>query len=170
MTAFFRTVGWVSLALAALVKLILGAIVVLVILEVLLRNLGYRPIAWSVSATEFGLLYAAFLPMPWLVRIKGHVFVEFLRKALPGAARVALEKTVYVVAIILCLYLAWYGAASLIDAVRTGAYETRTFDMPRWAIFLPITVGFALSALEWLRYLVGPDSLYSYDILEREGL
>jgi TRAP-type C4-dicarboxylate transport system permease small subunit len=170
MDTLFRAVGWISLALASLVKLILGGVVVLVIADVVLRNLGYRPIAWGVSATEYGLLYAGFLPMPWLVRSKGHVFVEFLRKLLPGGARLALEKIVYVVAIALCLYLAFYAIASLIEAVRTSAYETRTFDMPRWAIFLPIAVGFSLSALEWLRYLLGRDSLYEYNVLEQEGL
>lgn len=108
--------------------------------------------------------------MPWLVRTKGHVFVEFLRKALPAGGRVVLEKIVYAIAIALCLYLTYYALTGLIDAANTGAYETRTFDMPRWAIYLPITVGFFLSAIEWLRYLVGHDSLYAYDILEREGL
>ncbi|MCQ8782149.1 TRAP transporter small permease [Mangrovibrevibacter kandeliae] len=170
MDTFFKLVGWLSLALAALVKLILAAIVVEVISDVVLRNLNYRPISWGVSATEYGLLYSAFLPMPWLVRIKGHVFVEFLRRALPGPGRLVLEKLVYAVCIGLCLYLTWYAFAAFLDAVGTGAYETKTFDMPKWLIFLPISLGFFLSALEWTRYLVGRDSLYDIDVLDREGL
>ena len=170
MDTFFKIVGWASLALASLVKLILAAIVIEVVADVVLRNLNYRPIGWGVSATEYGLLYAAFLPMPWLVRIKGHVFVEFLRRALPETGRVLLEKLVYAVCVGLSLYLTWYAFSAFLDALRTGAYETKTFDMPKWLIFLPIAIGFFLSALEWVRYLVGSDSLYNVDPLEREGL
>ncbi len=170
MQNFFKVVGWASFALATLVKLMLAAIVVEVVADVVLRNLNYRPIAWGVSATEYGLLYAAFLPMPWLVRIKGHVFVEFLRRALPAGGRVVLEKLVYALCIGLCLYLTYFAFASALEALNTGAYETKTFDMPKWLIFLPIAIGFFLSALEWLRYLVGHDSLYNVDPLEREGL
>ena len=167
---FFKLVGWLSLALASLVKLILAAIVIEVVSDVVLRNLNYRPISWGVSATEYGLLYSAFLPMPWLVHTKGHVFVEFLRRALPQGGRLILEKLVYALCIALCLYLTWYAFGAFLGALKTGAYETKTFDMPKWLIFLPISVGFFLSALEWTRYILGHDSLYDVDPLEREGL
>jgi TRAP-type C4-dicarboxylate transport system permease small subunit len=170
MDAFFAALGRVSWFLAMLVKLILAAIVVEVISDVVLRNLNLRPLAWGVSATEYGLLYAAFLPMPWLVRTKGHVFVEFLRKTLSARAQVILEKTVYCVCIALCLYLFYFAAAALAGAWRSGAYETRTFDMPKWLIYLPVAVGFLLSAVEWTRYLLTDDSLYHYDPLQQEGL
>ncbi|MCB8840317.1 TRAP transporter small permease [Aurantimonas sp. VKM B-3413] len=170
MGTFFKLVGWLSLALASLVKLILAAMVVEVVSDVVLRNLDYRPISWGVSATEYGLLYSAFLPMPWLVRTKGHVFVEFLRRALPPAGRLVLEKLVYALCIALSLYLTWYAFDAFLNALATGAYETKTFDMPKWLIFLPIAIGFFLSALEWSRYLLGHDSLYDVDILDREGL
>jgi TRAP-type C4-dicarboxylate transport system permease small subunit len=170
MDAFFAAVGRVSWFLAVLVKLILAAIVVEVISDVVLRNLNLRPLSWGVSATEYGLLYSAFLPMPWLVRTKGHVFVEFLRKSLPTRGQVILERIVYCVCIALCLYLFYYAAGELAVAWRTGAYEMRTFDMPKWLIDLPVCIGFLLSALEWLRYLLCDDSLYHYNVLEQEGL
>ncbi|MEX6507838.1 TRAP transporter small permease [Jiella sp. M17.18] len=170
METFFKLVGWLSLALASLVKLILAAIVIEVVSDVVLRNLNFRPISWGVSATEYGLLYSAFLPVPWLVRTKGHVFVEFLRRALPQGGRLVLEKAVYALCIGLCLYLTFYAFAAFLDALATGAYETKTFDMPKWLIFLPISLGFFLSALEWCRYIVGHDSLYDIDVLDREGL
>jgi hypothetical protein len=41
--------------------------------------------------------------------------------------------------------------------------------MPRWLIFAPMVVGLWLSAIEFLRYLVGRDSIYAIDVHEMEG-
>lgn len=170
MDRLFDWTGRVSFALVVVTKLLLAAIVVLVVADVVVRNLGLRPIPWAVSAAEYSLLYAAFLPMPWLVRTRGHVFVEFLRKALPPVAQRVLEKAVYVACVALCLYLGGYALAGLAAAWADGAYETRTFDMPQWLVLLPVTLGFLMSALEWLRFLAGRASLYDIDPLEMEGL
>ncbi|WP_102224817.1 TRAP transporter small permease [Acidimangrovimonas sediminis] len=170
MEKFFGAVGWASWCLAAITKLILAAIVIEVVADVALRNLNLRPIGWGISAIEYGLLYAAFLPMPWLVHIKGHVFVEFLRKALPEGGRRVLERVVYLVCVGLCVYVTWVSAGMTWEAWQTGSYETKTFDMPNWAIYAPVCLGFLLSTLEWLRFLVGQASLYDLGVLEREGL
>lgn len=170
MKTLFDMTGRLSEALAAVAKVLLGLMILFVVADVAFRNLGLRPLSWAVSGSEYILLYAAFLPMPWLVHSKGHVFVEFLRNILPPQGRVVLEKIVYLACIVLCLYLGAYALLSLIDAFQSGAYETRSFDMPKWAVFMPITLGFFLSAIEWLRYLLGHDTLYNLDPLEVEGL
>ena len=131
--------------------------------------MGLRPLTWATSVAEYLLLYAAFLPMPALVRGKGHVFVEFMRQPMAPAARRVCEVAVYLVCIAICAYLGWVATAHGVEALKTGAYETRTFDMPRWLVFLPMALGFWLSVLEWLRYLLGHDSLYNIDPLSMEG-
>jgi TRAP-type C4-dicarboxylate transport system permease small subunit len=168
MNRVFDASGRVSLVLAVITKLMLGAIVLLVTADVAARNLA-RPLAWSVSLTEYLLIYVTFLPMPALVRGKGHVCADFVRTYLPVSIRRVLESAVYVLCVAICLYLGWVAFASLIDSVRTGAYDVRTFDMPRWLIFLPMVIGLWLSALEFLRYLLGRDSIYALDIREMEG-
>lgn len=170
MQTLFSLVGRLSWSLATAAKLLLGGLVVLVVADVAFRNIGGRPINWAVSVAEYILLYTAFLPLPWLVRNKGHVFVEFLRNILPPLARDILEKIVYLLCVALCIYLGSYAASSMIEAYRTDAFESRTFDMPQWLIFLPIVVGFFGGALEWLRFLVGIDTMYNIAPTEREGL
>ncbi|NKN39281.1 TRAP transporter small permease [Agrobacterium sp. a22-2] len=170
MKVFFDLTGKLSEALAALTKVMIGLMVVFVVADVAVRNFGFRPLSWAISGSEYILLYSAFLPMPWLVHIKGHVFVEFLRNLFPPAGRIVLEKLVYLTCIALCLYLGGIALSSFIGAIQSGDYETRTFDMPKWGVFLPIMIGFFLSAIEWLRYLLGFDTLYNLDPLEVEGL
>lgn len=169
MNAFFGMLGRVGHTLSRLTMLLLGALVVVVVADVAVRTLGLRPLAWASSTAEYILLYAAFLPMPALVRNKGHVFVEFLRAPMTLPMRRVCEVAVYAVCVVICAYLAWVATASGITAWREGAYETRTFDMPKWLVYLPMAIGFALSTFEWLRFLLGRDTLYDVDPLTKEG-
>ena len=168
MDTFFALTGRVSNALAVITKLLLGVIVVLVVADVAMRNLA-KPIAWSTSLTEYLMIYVAFLSAPALVRQKGHVCADFLRQAMPTVVQRVLEKFVYVLCIVLCLYLGGVAMQSLIEAVQSRSYDVRTFDLPKWLIYLPITLGLWLSAAEFLRFLTGRDSIYALDVREMEG-
>ena len=170
MERFFDIVGWLSWACASAAKLLIGAVILMVVADVAVRNLGLKALTWGISASEYSLLYITFLAMPWLVRNKGHVFVVFLRALFPPAVQRLLEKLVYLTCIALCLYLGWVAWSSMMIAWHKGSFESRTFDMPKWAIYLPICVGFGLSALEWLRFLITPASIYDVNPLEAEGI
>ncbi len=168
MDGLFDASGRISQALAVLTKLLLATVVVLVSADVAARNFA-RPLAWSVSLTEYLLVYITFLSMPALVRGKGHVCADFIRSALPGSLRRGIEIGVYALCIGICLYLGWVAFGSAAASLRSGSYDVRTFDMPRWLIFAPMIVGLWLSALEFLRYLLGRDSIYAVDAREMEG-
>jgi TRAP-type C4-dicarboxylate transport system permease small subunit len=168
MDALFKVSGQLAHGLAVLTKLLLAMIVCIVVADVAMRNLA-RPVAWTTSLTEYLLIYVAFLPAPLLVRLKGHVCADFLRTALPTAIQRPLEKLVYVLCIAICLFLGGIAGQALVDSVRTGAYDVRTFDMPKWLIYLPMLVGFWLSAIEFMRYLAGLDSIYAVDVRDVEG-
>ena len=167
--AFFAGLGRCSRALAALAMVLIGALIVIVVADVVVRSAGLRPLAWASTTAEYILLYAAFLPMPALVRGKGHVFVEFLRIGLNPTMRRLAEQAVYLVCIVICAWLGWIATAGVVRGWIDGSYETRTFDVPSWLIYLPIALGFVLSALEWLRLLLGEDSMYRIDPGAREG-
>ena len=168
MDGLFRVTGWLASALAILAKLILGLIVLLVVGDVAMRNLA-RPLAWGASLTEYLLIYVAFLPAPMLVRLKGHVCADFLRTALPRNVQRIAERAVYVLCIALCVFLGAIAFQALIESTRTGSYDVRTFDMPKWVIFLPMVIGFWLSAIEFLRFLMGRDSIYAIAAKDVEG-
>lgn len=163
--AWSQRIGWL---LARLSMLLLGLIVLLVSADVLMRNLGHS-LVWSASLVEYLLVYATFLPMPALVRAKAHVCADFARRALPAGLRALIERAVYALCVAICVYLGTVAGASLVETAHSGAFEMRTFDMPRWLIYLPMVVGLWLSALEFLRYLLGADSLYDTDPTQLEG-
>lgn len=168
MDRLFEISGRIAEALAVITKVLLAAIVLLVCADVAARNFA-RPLVWGVSLTEYLLIYIAFLPMPALVRSKGHVCADFIRTSLPLPVRRVIERGVYVLCLAICLYLGWIALTSGLASLKSGAYEVRTFDMPRWLIFAPMVVGLWLSAIEFVRYLIGRDSIYAIDAREMEG-
>ena len=169
MKSFFDLSGRLSWLMSVCARLLIGALVVLVVADVAVRNAGLRPLAWAVNTSEFFLLYITFLSMPWLVRQKGHVFVEFLRVVLPDRAKLVLARVIYFACLVLCLYLAWVAGKSFALAIARGTYEMRTFDIPKWVVFAPMIAAFVLSSVEWLRYLLGYDDFYDRDILDVGG-
>jgi len=58
---------------------------------VAVRNLGYQSSAHFFTFTEYALLVVPCLGAPWLVREKGHVYVEILLMALSDRQRAVLR-------------------------------------------------------------------------------
>lgn len=159
MIRLFDISGWISKALAVVCCVVLAVIAAITVIDVVAREIGVQLIG-RVAVSEYGLLYAAMLGAPYLVRTGGHVFVDALLQGLPRAVRFLLEKAIYLLCIAICLYLGWFCLDLGYRALVTGDFDSRSFDMPRWLIYLPMVVGFFVCAVEFLRYLIGPSSMY----------
>ncbi len=159
MTRLFDITGWLCKALAAVCCVILAVIAAITVFDVVGRELGIQFVG-RVAISEYGLLYASMLGAPYLVRTGGHVFVDALLKNVPKVVRLVLEKAIYLLCIALCVYLGWVCLDLGIRAIQTNDFDSRSFDLPRWLIYLPMIVGFALAAVEFVRYLIGPESMY----------
>lgn len=148
-------------ALAAAAGAIIAAVLVLVVYDVVLRNIGFRPPAHTIALAEYGMLYVTMLGAPWLLRLRGHVYIEMVIHNLPPAPRRVLEKAIYVACLLVCAVIAWYAGEVTVTAWTRGDVDIRSFDMPRWAMFAIMPLSFALMGAEFVRYLIGPDSMYA---------
>ena len=156
-TAYNRFIA----GLAGLGGVLLAAVFVGVILDVSLRTAGFKPLQWYSAFTEYSLLFVTMLAAPWLVRSKGHVAVESLTMAMPPGLRRLVAKLAYLMCILLSLMFVWYGMGKMVGTFLTGEIDIRSIDMPRWLLYASFTLGFALIAIEFLRYLLGFDSYYA---------
>jgi len=133
---------------------LMAAMMVVIFIDVVLRNLGYQSSAHFFSFTEYALLAVPCLGAPWLVREKGHIYIEILMMYLAPRARAALTSAIAVVCIAVCLVLAWYGFQVTITDFLQNEKDVRSLDMPRWMVVGFIPLAFAMMALEFLRFLV----------------
>jgi TRAP-type C4-dicarboxylate transport system permease small subunit len=159
-----------SRALAQFAKLCLGLIVILIVIDVTIRNLGGRPPLWTVPVTEYLMLYITALGVPYLVRVKGHVLITIIIDRLAPARRRRLERAIYLVSAACFLFLGLVALVMTVDAAVTGDFQARAFKVPTWIAYLPIPIGFVLSALEFGRYLIVADSLFDRRAADADSL
>ncbi len=156
--------------LALLAAIIVVMIVVAIVMHVGLHALDLPAPHWIGSATEYALLYMTLLAAPWLVRQRAHIVIPSLRQRLPTVLRRPSEQALYVVAVLVCLGLAYYGLALSLQALERGDLDIRSFDMPRWLIYAPMALGFLLVAIEFARFLVRGTSYFETDGDPQQGL
>jgi len=154
--AYNAILSGMALVAGALMAAMMGMIV----LDVALRNLGYQSSAHFFTFTEYFLLLIPLLGAPWLVREKGHIYIELLVDTLPAAARRMLLWAVLGLCIAVSVALAWYGGGITLQDFVQNEKDVRSFDMPRWLLTLSMPLSFGMMALEFLRCLVRGESPY----------
>jgi C4-dicarboxylate transporter DctQ subunit len=82
---------------------------VVITLDVVLRNLGYQSSAHFFTFTEYALLIVPCLGAPWLAREKGHIYVEILLNSFGPKTRARMTVAIGILCIAVCLVIAWYG-------------------------------------------------------------
>jgi TRAP-type C4-dicarboxylate transport system permease small subunit len=167
---FFDVLNVVDRALAITSGVALGLTTLAVAADVIARSLTFEPPPWTIAGSEFVMLYVTVLGAPYMVRIKGHVFVEALIMNFPRAVRRVVEKLIYALCLAVSLFLAWFALGATINAFATHDYDMRGFDMPWGWIYGPMTLGIVLTALEFLRFLLGRDSIYAVDATARDTI
>ena len=133
---------------------LMAAMMSVIFIDVVLRNLGYQSSAHFFSFTEYALLAVPCLGAPWLVREKGHIYVEILLMYLKLRPRAVLTFVIGLLCIAVCAILAWYGFEVTIRDFVQNEKDVRSFDMPRWMVVGFIPLAFAMMAIEFLRFLV----------------
>ena len=149
--------------LAIFAGIYLAAIMLGIVISALARTL-YLSGAWTshiFTFAEFGLLYIVMAASPWLVRHRGHVFIELLTAAIPKGTQRVFSRVIAVLCVAICLLLAWYTWGATAKAYRFGDAEMRSLDMPKYLLLGAMPIGFGLMALQFLRFVFGPETLHT---------
>jgi TRAP-type C4-dicarboxylate transport system permease small subunit len=155
--------------LKALSGAVIFIVFLLIVSDVMIRLSGLKPWLYSSVLVEYGLLWFTMLAAPWLARNKAHVFIDAITQLLPEAAQRLLAKFVYLVCTVISLVVSYASLLLLITAITEGQIDTRAVDMPLWALLAPIPPCFLLVAIEFLRFLLGFDSMYGFRGDVKEG-
>ena len=170
MALLFRLSWRASLLLAQLGKACLALMAVLIVVDVAIRNLGGRPPLWTIPVCEYLMLYIAGLGVPYLVRRKGHVVIEIVVRALHGRIRRVWERAIAAIAAVTFFYLAALAAVMMADAIATGDFQVRAIEIPAWIAHPPLILGLGLGAIEFIRYLFVPESMFDRRAEETDAL
>lgn len=153
MPSFIRLYDRLVDALAVIAGLMLVWLMVAVVASVLIRNLGGQPPAWLFTSTEYSMFYLTLLGAPWLVREKGHVFVEIVIVHLPPVLLKFVSRLVMVICAVIAFVLAWKGFELVTSNIQDGDYDVRTYFIPMWIFTIVYPISFTLMGIEFTRFV-----------------
>ena len=155
--------------LALISGLVIAGVCLLIIYDVIARNLGLQPPASTVALTEYALLYFTMAASPWLVRTRGHIVVEVLHSRWQGNARIVIDRIIVVICIAVCATICLLATLLLLESIQRGEIEIRSLERPRAFLFAPLVLGFGLMTTEFLRLALKGEAVADQN-LQRESL
>lgn len=156
MNRFDRSFGALLTGLAVLSAAILAAITLVIPLNVLMRNLGLPVIYGALDAIEYGLMAAAFLGAPWVLRLNAHVQVDLITQGLPPRARRRVALAACLLGAATCAALGWAGAQALMQSLARGSMVRTAFTFPEWWTLTVLPLSMALCTFEFLLRIFRP--------------
>lgn len=160
MRALARTYELLLYGMALAAGVLMVAMMVSIVTDVALRNLGTQSSAHLFTFNEYALLLVPLLGSPWLVREKGHVFIELVLHHMPPAAQRVQMRLITITCIVVCLVLAWYGGEVTVKDYVQSEKDVRSLDMPRWMLMAFMPLCFGMMAVEFGRFLARGESVY----------
>lgn len=99
------------------------------------------------------MVWMTFLGAYLLVRVRGHVAIDLLSKALTGRWAAALNTVIALVGVITCAYVAYLGWI-FADRIFSSGQRMSSLPFARGWFALPVPVGFGLMTLAFAQMLI----------------
>jgi len=151
---FDRAWGRLLEACALAACALIGAMTLMICMDVLLRNVplvpGMQGLAWSNEMSETGLYLLTMLAAPWLLREGRHIRVDILLRVLPRPVGWTCEWLSDAIAFACCLCVVFYGARATWESYSQGSITIKTLVLPEWWTLAPLPAAFVLLAVEVL--------------------
>ena len=156
---------WVLNALKVGAEIVVFLVFIVIVMDISLTvlsglQIGIQPWDMAMGFVEYCLLWFTMLAAPWLARVNGHVYLDAVTELLPLEVQKVTAKITYVVAFCGSATFAYYSALLFWEAYVDELIDERGADMYQWILYFPMPIGFALLAVEFLRYLFGYDDMY----------
>ncbi|MBX2824717.1 MAG: TRAP transporter small permease [Gammaproteobacteria bacterium] len=158
-----RVIDKLCNALAVFAGLYLVAIMFAIVFQATARSFGFSGSSHVFTFSEYGLLYIVMAASPWLVRTRGHVYIEMLTAALPRRFGLVFSRLVTGLCVVICLLLVWYTGEATLKAYTRMDFDMRSLDMPKWMLLVTMPICFALMAAQFARFLFGSETFHTFE-------
>ena len=156
--------GKVLAILMGVAAIYVALIMVAIVYASAFRFFGLSFNQYTFPFIEYGFIFILFLGSPWLVRNRGHVYIELLTAALNARYRKMFSRIICFVAGLVCAIWAWYTWFLFIERFNdTMAFDElrAQFDIPLWVSTVPFPFGFAMMAIEFFRFTVLSEPMHT---------
>ena len=127
--------------------LVLVALVSLVCLEALLRGGFNYSLGFAEELTGYGVVFMTFFGAALALRGSAMFRVDFLLERWPEGTRRWLNRIFVVVALVICVILAWKTKDLTLSSFSRGKFAPTVLRTPMWIPQLILPLGFSVLAL-----------------------
>jgi TRAP-type C4-dicarboxylate transport system permease small subunit len=120
----------------------LGAMMVVVVLDVSLRKVFSKPVTGAYDLVELGLLIMVFFGMSGVIARNGEILIDLIDGLLPARGVRLLQAIAAVASLSLFLFFAWAMIGPAWDAWKWGGYSLE-LGLPNWGKWALAFVGLA---------------------------
>ena len=140
--------------LALLGCAVLFGMMLVICVDVLLRNVrlipGVYSVPWANEVTEYALYLITLLTAPWLLRRGQHIRVDVVLRVIPPRIAWYCEWLCDAAALVVCLLIAWAAWKATLSSLKINAMVIKTLSIPEWWLYAPLLVTCVLLAIEVL--------------------
>ena len=111
--------------------------------------LGWSAI-WQTDFVIFALVGATLIGSPYVLLLRGHVYVDLLPLWLGPRGRLALALFASAAALVFCALLGWEGWELFHEALTKGWRTQSVWALPLWIPYLALPVGVGLLCLQYV--------------------
>jgi TRAP-type C4-dicarboxylate transport system permease small subunit len=129
---------------------VLLGMVVTINIEVLLRYVFNKPTIWAADATEYGLIYATFIPAAWVLLQEGHTKVEIIVDRLKPRSGHLLNAITSFVGVAVSGVFCYFSLMLTVRAIESGHIFAKALVIPRWPVLIVMPLGTLLLALQFV--------------------
>jgi TRAP-type C4-dicarboxylate transport system permease small subunit len=126
--------------------------------DVFVRNVFGESVRGLVDIVEYALFVTTFLAAPWVLRLSGHVQVDFAVSALPPRARRGVGRLCDAIGLAISLVLLVYSTRVTIAAWQQGSMVLKAVVFPEWWVFVVMPFATLLLAIEFAIRLAGRET------------
>lgn len=129
--------------------------------DVFMRNVYGESIRGLIDIVEYGLFVATFIAAPWVLRVGGHVQVDFMVNVLPSFLQRLAGFLADLLGIAISAVLLVWSIRVTIDAWHQGNMVLKAVVFPEWWIFVVMPFSAALLVIEFTIRLTQRKPAYS---------
>jgi TRAP-type C4-dicarboxylate transport system permease small subunit len=158
--AFVRAVDRLSTGCAVFAAACLAAAMLIVVWMVIWRASG-QSTYWEIELATYLIVASVLIGSPYCLMTRGHIGVDLLAHFLAPRHRIVLERTLAVLGLAVCIYLAWKGFELTLEAFHKNETSGSAWDAPRWPLFATMPLGLGLTALQYVAEMLRAGSASS---------
>ncbi len=130
--------------MAIIGAVVLAAVVLLVTISVILRYVFNIAVGWSTELTELAIYIIVMLGSPWVLKIGGHISLDFIVDNLNPQYKRIVHKITNIIGTICCLGFCYFGTTVAYKSYIDGHLIAAILTIPKYVIIIFIPVMFLL--------------------------